>query len=175
MLLLKKTRWYILGAVISYVFIWFCLGSCLLRQKVQKIQKLKEEKEQLEYDYLRLKKSPVFLKKVGETVVEVQEKILQYTWLAKSPDPSLSFFEYLSDVLSRNKLVLQEMSEAKDEESGKKYFIWTVRVEGSYQNMIKAVHDLERGKKYLKITRIDITPGEKTVFNLTILGLKKVG
>ncbi len=175
MLLVKKVRWYILGAIISYVFIWFCLGSCLLQHKVQKIQKLKEEKEQLEYDYLRLKKSPLFLEKVGKTAVEVQEKVLQYTWLANSLDPNLSFFEYISDILSRNKLVLQEMNEVKDEESGKKYFIWTVRVEGRYQNMIKAVNELERGKRYLKITRIDITPGEKTVFNLTVLGLKKAG
>ncbi|HOL66750.1 MAG TPA: hypothetical protein PKX93_04745, partial [bacterium] len=165
----RKIHWWVLAMLVSYGIIWFSFHCCFLQRHQQKIKLLKEEKEQLDYDYLRLKKSPLFLSKVVQTVEEARAKVRQYTWLSDSPDPNLDFFQYISDILKKNRLVLQELRPAESEKGDTPYFAWTVRVEGNYQDMVRAVAAVEKGGRYLKITQIEITPGEKLTFNLTFL------
>ncbi|MCM8756994.1 MAG: hypothetical protein NC911_09005 [Candidatus Omnitrophica bacterium] len=172
----KKIRWVIIGMLVSYGLIWFAFHCIFFCHNDQKIGSLKEIKEQLEYDYLLLKGSPRFVGKVSGTVEQAREKIKEYTWLIEAPDPGLAAFEYLSDIIKRNRLSLQEMKgiETSDEQAAR-YFIWEISVEGQYQNLVNAVREIETGRRYLRITRVEIVPSDTVVYYLTISGLKKLG
>ncbi len=174
--ILKK---YILGMFFSYVLICVFYYAFIFTSQKEKLFNLKKKKDTIEFNYLKIKITPEFVNDMEKTLRIGENKVKNFEWLTISSDPGLALYNYLYPICQENNLTIIGMENIENYKKIKlkdKYFVWQIELSGNFLNLLKAIDKIENGEKYLRIDTIEIKSpweGENTVYDLTILGIKK--
>lgn len=163
--------------IVSYGALWLLLNLLLIKPQKKLIEQYQTEKNALEYDYIKLKNTPGLIGSLEDAVTKAKARTDSFEWLT-GVDPNLDFYEYVSGLAEKNGLLLLQMKKLEQApgEKSDKYLAWDVGFSGSFQNILRFLHEMENGTRYLKIDKMEIKPAESggSVFTFTILGLKKL-
>jgi len=165
---------------VSYALVWMIFNILLVNPQRRTLAGFRQKKARIEYDFLKIKNTPQFIAEVAGMVQAAEAKRASFLWLTETGDPNLALFDHLSRLAEQRHLVLAQMQRKESVNPGGKktpYFFWQVRFEGTVLNMMLLMDDIENSPHYLKITELDLAPGEdgKALFTIIIAGLKKQG
>lgn len=172
---------YVIWMLFSYILIWIVYYTFIYTNQKEKLLKLKEEKEMVEFNYLKIKIAPGFVNDMEKVVEKGKKKVRNFEWLSNSQDPGLALYNYLYPLCQQNNISFIEMENIENVRKLKlkeRYFVWKIELSGSFLNLLKVIDKIENGEKYLRIEEIKIKSpweGEKIIYDLTILGIKKTG
>ncbi|MCM8807223.1 MAG: hypothetical protein NC926_04615 [Candidatus Omnitrophica bacterium] len=165
---------WVLWIILSYVFfISLFLVFVFIPQRNQ-IFKYKTEKNLLEYNYLKLKNNPQFLRSIKDLVEIAENKIYNFEWFTFYDDPNIALYDYLENLSSQAGIEIISIKGIPDK--NELYYLWEVKLQGDFKNFVSFVYLIETGKKYLKIEEIEIISGEKgeSFYNLKLAGLRGI-
>jgi len=170
---------YVIWMLFSYILICILYYAFIFTGEREKLLNLKKEKNTIEFNYLKIKIAPEFVNDTEKTLRMGEDKVKNFEWLAISSDPGLALYNYLYPICQENNLNIIELENIENYKKIKlkdKYFVWQIELSGNFLNLLKVIDKIERGERYLRIETIKIKSpweGENTVYNLTILGMKK--
>jgi len=176
----RKYTKYIILAVITYYVLWQVSYLFIFKAQSRQIHMLKDKINTLGYDFSEIKKYPDFIGPLSSTVSLADNTVSGFNWIGEYPDPNLALFEYLSTVAGQNGVEVVDMK--INDPQDKKYFSWDIKFKGSFQDILKMINALESGQRYVKIEKMEIvssdeqtSSGKRSLFNFTILCIKKLG
>ncbi len=169
-----KTKW-IFWSLFSYFIIFSFFYVFVLIPQKNFIIKNKTEKELLEYNYLKIKGSPKFVKNILNTIAIAENKIKKFEWLNYEDDPNFALYQYLENLSKNTGIEIISLSEDEKDKEGLYYF-WNLKLMGDYSQFLSFIYRIETGEKYLKIEEIELIKGEegKNFYIIKIAGIKEV-
>ncbi|MCX7704835.1 MAG: hypothetical protein N2115_01070 [bacterium] len=159
--------------IVLYGGTWFILNNFVMQQQQKILKEYKEKKAKLEYDYLRIKNYPEYVKSIQSIINYGKDKLNRFTWLNTGYDPNLVFFKHIS-ALAR-KAGIQIISLNLADRDNDKYYFWDVSFQGNFSGIFNLIRDIESSQKFLKIESAEITKSENAVgITVKISGIKKL-
>ena len=179
--LIKK---YLIWMLLSYIIIYGIAHTFIIIPQITTIEKYRAVKAQAEYNYMKMTGSPAFLNSLETTIKNALIKTQDFEWVENEDvNPTLAFYNYIYILAKKRNLKLIEMSCIKElggqkTQKAQSYHIWDVRFNGSFQNLLKFIEEVETGRKFVIIEEITVTQSRQEnksqpIYNMVFLCLKK--
>jgi len=169
--------------VLSYIFVVGLVYAFILIPQKKDIEDYRMEQSRIEYDYMKMTGSPVFLSSIENAIKTATDKTRNFEWVdIEDVDASLTFYNYIYAVADKNNMLLVEISmeESRTRKKSKReqiYHIWKATFNGNFQNMVGMIENIENNEKFLIIEKIAINQGKgknsDTFYDLIFMGIRK--
>jgi Tfp pilus assembly protein PilO len=177
--LIKK---YVIWMVLSYITIVGVLHTFVLIPQRNTIEHYRTERTQLEYDYMKMTRSPAFLNSINTSIQAALAKTRSFEWVESGEaDSSLIFYNYIYRTAEKNNLSVIEMI-LTEKPKGRKtkkdlYHTWKVKFSGSFNGILKLVEEVESDRRFVVIEEISARENKdkeyETFYEMVFLCLKK--
>lgn len=159
--------------VILYGTTWIIANNFVMRQQQEALKEYRNIKSKLEYDYLRIKSYPDYVRIIQTTISHAKNKIEKFNWLNSGYDSNLLFYQHISIIAEQ--IDIQILNLQPVDRDNLKYYFWNVSLKGGFPDIIKFIKKIESSEKFLKLESIEITNAEDEIeITLRIAGIKKL-
>ncbi|MCM8815679.1 MAG: hypothetical protein NC931_06865 [Candidatus Omnitrophica bacterium] len=166
-------RIHLVIMIVLYGGTWFIANNFVMKQQQETIKQYRDLKAKLEYDYLRIKNYPDYVKAIQSTLNTARKKVEKFVWLNSGYDPNLLFFQHMSALAEKTRAQILNLQPV--ERNNERYYIWNVSLRGAFLNIKNLIKEIESSEKFLKLESIEIATTEDEIeINLRISGIKKL-
>ncbi|MCM8825080.1 MAG: hypothetical protein NC937_02865 [Candidatus Omnitrophica bacterium] len=166
-------RIHLVIMIVLYGGTWFIANNFVMKQQQETIKQYRDLKAKLEYDYLRIKNYPDYVKAIQSTLNTARKKVEKFVWLNSGYDPNLLFFQHMSALAEKTGAQILNLQPV--ERNNERYYIWNVSLRGAFLNIKNLIKEIESSEKFLKLESIEIATTEDEIeINLRISGIKKL-
>lgn len=166
-------RTHLIIMIILYGGTWIILNNFVMQQQQKVLKEYREKKAKLEYDYMRLKNYPAYVKTIQDTIDYGRKKLERFLWLDKGYDPNLVFFQHISNLAKKTGVQIFNFQTVDG--NNERYYFWNVTLRGGFSGLFNFIGDIESSKNFLKIESAEITKADNEMeIVLKISGVKKL-
>ncbi|MCM8821224.1 MAG: hypothetical protein NC831_00180 [Candidatus Omnitrophica bacterium] len=159
--------------IVLYGSTWMIANNFIMKQQQETIKEYRDIKAKLEYDYLRIKNYPEYVRIIQTTIKNARNKIERFVWLNSGYDPNLLFFQHVSTLSEKTGIQIVNLQPV--DRSNEKYYFWNVSLKGNFLNIVNFIKEIESSEKFLKLESIEITNVEGEIeITLRFSGIKKL-